>query len=72
MAAPLVMVIRGSQTPDNPAGRLATKKQADKEAQAMVSPWLAKAGFEGYAVATERGWNLCVGAVVGYLKAARP
>lgn len=59
------MVIRGSATADNPSGRLATKAQATKEAQAMVTPHLKKAGFTGYAVATERGWNLCVGAAVG-------
>jgi len=60
--------IRGSETPDNPSGRMATRAQAVREARSRLTPALKRAGFTGYAVETPRGWNLCIGAVVGVRK----
>lgn len=55
--------IRGSETPDLPAGRIVSKAQALREADGRITAWMRKAGFRASVVVTARGqWELCAGA----------
>lgn len=52
------MKIRGSETPDNPNGRVVTRAQALRIARQQMPADLKAAGFVPVVTAGARGWNL--------------
>lgn len=53
--------ICGSETLDNPSGRIVTLKQAEQIAQRDMPNDLRKVGFKSYVVNGERGFVICYG-----------
>ena len=53
--------ICGSETLDNPNGRIVTLKQAEQIAQRDMPNDLRKVGFKSYVVNGERGFVICYG-----------
>lgn len=53
--------ICGSETLDNPNGRIVTLKQAEQIAQRDMPNDLRKVGFKSYVVDGERGFVICYG-----------
>jgi hypothetical protein len=55
--------IRGSETPDNPAGRVVSRAAALREANSRITTSMRRAGFRPGVVVTARGeWELTAGA----------
>jgi len=53
--------ICGSETLDNPNGRIVTLKQAEEIAKRDMPNDLRKVGFKSYVVNGERGFVICYG-----------
>ena len=53
--------IRGSETPDNPAGIVVTRAGAERFARQNMPRDLQRAGFDAYVTAGARGWNILYG-----------
>lgn len=56
--------IRGSETPDKPAGRVVSRAEAERIARRDMPADLRRAGFVAYVTDGARGWNICYGRTI--------